>query len=110
MKLLFDHNLSPRLVASVADLYPDSIHMRDVNLSTADDATVWAYAARYGLTIVSKDADFHQLSFAVGTPPKVIWIQRGNCSTGHVETLLRAHHHDLTAFAQDQEATFLALG
>jgi predicted nuclease of predicted toxin-antitoxin system len=27
MKLLFDHNLSPRLVKLLADLYPDSQHV-----------------------------------------------------------------------------------
>lgn len=26
MKLLFDHNLSPRLVNRLADLFPDSAH------------------------------------------------------------------------------------
>ncbi|WP_169222276.1 DUF5615 family PIN-like protein [Brasilonema sp. UFV-L1] len=27
MKLLFDHNLSPRLVVHLADVYPDSNHV-----------------------------------------------------------------------------------
>jgi predicted nuclease of predicted toxin-antitoxin system len=27
MKLLFDHNLSPRLVRNLADLYPNSQHV-----------------------------------------------------------------------------------
>ena len=46
MKLLFDQNLAPRLVRSLSDLHPDSVHVRDVGLTTADDAAVWEYAKR----------------------------------------------------------------
>jgi predicted nuclease of predicted toxin-antitoxin system len=49
------------------------------------------------------------MSFVLGHPPKVIWIQRGNCSTGEIITLLRQHHADLLAFEQDETASFLAL-
>ena len=56
MRLLVDQNLSPRLVAALATLYPDSTHVRDVGLATADDDVVWRYAADQGFTIVSKDA------------------------------------------------------
>ena len=40
MKLLFDQNLSPRLVHLLADLYPGSTHVRDVGLGEADDVTI----------------------------------------------------------------------
>ena len=63
MKLLFDHNLSYKLVGRLADLCPDSEHVRHVNLHEADDRTVWDYARVTGCAIVSKDEDFHQLSF-----------------------------------------------
>ena len=110
MRLLFDQNLSPRLVAMLADLHSGSTHVRNEGLEKADDDTVWAYAARHGLVIVSKDADFHQRSFVFGHPPKVIWIQRGNCPTDEIAALLRARHPDLVAFELDEMASFLALG
>ncbi len=69
MKFLFDQNLSPHLVEAVADLYPESVHVREVNLHRADDETVWNYAVQNGLTLVSKDADFHQRSFLYGHCP-----------------------------------------
>ena len=102
MRLLFDQNLSPRLVAMLADLHAGSTHVRNEGLQKADDDAVWAYAIRQGLVIVSKDADFHQRSFVLGHPPKVIWIQRG---TG----LLRQRHADVLAFERDEAASFLAL-
>ena len=51
MRLFFDQNLSPRLKGRLADLYPDSIHISDGGLATADDLAVWAYARDHGLTI-----------------------------------------------------------
>ena len=109
MRLLFDQNLSPRLVTILADLHAGSTHVRTESLERADDEAVWAYAIRQGFVIVSKDADFHQRSFVLGHPPKVIWIQRGNCSTDEIAVLLREHHTDLLAFEQDATASFLAL-
>jgi predicted nuclease of predicted toxin-antitoxin system len=110
VKLLLDQNLSPRLARSLAAVYPGSGHVRDVGLQAADDDAVWAYAAQHGFVIVSKDADFHQRSFALGHPPKVVWIRLGNCSTTEIEETLRVRHADLLAFEQDEYGAFLALG
>ena len=44
MKLLFDENLSPKLARILSDLFPDSVHVRDVGLNRSDDASVWKYA------------------------------------------------------------------
>ncbi len=41
MKLLFDYNLSYKLVGLLAGLFPDSEHVRNVNLHEADDRTIW---------------------------------------------------------------------
>ena len=109
MRLLFDQNLAPRLVRSLVDVYPDSVHVRDVGLASADDAAVWEYAKQNALAIVSKDGDFHQRSFLYGHPPKVIWIRRGNCATTIIERILREHHADIVGFFADSEAAFLAL-
>ena len=109
MKLLFDQNLSPRLVSLLGDLHPDSLHVRDVGLREADDAEVWRYAREQDLTIVRKDSDFHQLSFVHGHPPKVVWVRVGNGPTAAIESLLRRHHELLQSFEVDPEAAFLAL-
>lgn len=63
MKLLFDQNLSPLLFVALADLYPDSAHIRDVGLREAGNVEIWEFAARHGYAIVTKDADFRQRSF-----------------------------------------------
>lgn len=109
MKLLFDQNLSHRLVSSLAAEYPGSIHVRDVELSTADDQVVWNYAVQHGLMIVSKDSDFQQRAWLYGHPPKVIWVRLGNCTTAAIALLLRTRHRDVLAFEADPTASFFVL-
>ena len=69
----------------------------------------WDYAKQNGFVIVSKDSDFHQRSFLYGHPPKVVWIRRGNCSTGTIELIIREHQDDLFKFVQSEPGSFLAL-
>ncbi len=109
MKLLFDHNLAPRLVARLADLFPGSEHVRDVGLAMADDVVIWEYAKVHGLAIVSKDADFRQLSFLYGSPPKVVWLRVGNKSTAQIEAVVRANAASLEAFDADPVASMLVV-
>ena len=76
MKLLLDENLPARLASSLAEVFPGSTHVTEVGLSSASDEEVWQFAREEGLTLVSKDSDFHQMSFLRGFPPKVVWIRR----------------------------------
>ncbi|MGH7627075.1 MAG: DUF5615 family PIN-like protein, partial [Gemmatimonadaceae bacterium] len=88
VKLLFDENLSPRLVARLADVYHGSTHVSAVGLAKAPDEAIWEYAATNDFVIVTKDDDFRQRSFLRGFPPKVIWLQFGNCSTDLIASAL----------------------
>src|SRR5437868_14795033 len=109
MRLLFDENLSPRLVGLLAAEFPGSEHVRNVGLAAAPDPAVWSYAATQGLVIVSKDSDFQHRALLLGHPPKVVWVRLGNCSTAAVAALLRARQADLVAFEADPTASLLAL-
>ena len=81
-----------------------------MGLARADDDTVWSYAKDQGFAIVSKDSDFHQRSFVLGFPPKVVWIRRGNCATSEISILLQTYQSDLLLFEEDTETAFLELG
>ncbi len=50
MKLLFDHNLSPRLVLIFADLYPNSQHVFPLQMDRDDDRLIWDYALQNDYT------------------------------------------------------------
>lgn len=101
MKLLFDQNLSPKLVTRLVDLFPGSAHVESAALDRASDDEVWDHARLHGLTIVSKDEDYSELSALRGVPPKVLWLQLGNCTTTEVEDAIRARFPDIEAFECD---------
>jgi predicted nuclease of predicted toxin-antitoxin system len=109
IRLLFDENLSARLGAALADVYPGSAHVGEWGLAGAPDDAIWAHARQHGLAIVSKDEDFQRLSVLYGPPPKVIWVRLGNCSTEQIITLLRHRRGEIAAFLANGEAAFLAL-
>ncbi len=48
MKLLFDQNLAPALVSRLADVFPESLHVRDAGLEHAPDEQVWQFALERG--------------------------------------------------------------
>lgn len=40
MRLLFDNDLSPKLVTQLSDLYPDSLHIKDIGPENAPDTDI----------------------------------------------------------------------
>ncbi|MBT9588623.1 DUF5615 family PIN-like protein [bacterium] len=109
MRLLFDQNLSPSLPDRLADIYPESTHVRTIGLATALDSTIWEFAKLHGFVITSKDSDFQQRSLLFGHPPKFIWLRVGNCTAGLIEDLLRKHSIAIHAFDCDAAKSHLML-
>ena len=109
MKLLLDQNLSPHLVSRLDDLFPGSMHVVSAGLASAEDLELWDFALQSGFAIVTKDADFNELSVLRGCPPKVIWLQLGNCTTSEVEAVLRHQAAVILDFERDELAATLTL-
>lgn len=109
MKLLFDQNLSPRLVANLADLFPNSAHVEVIGLGKEIDRLVWEYAKKNDYVIVSKDADFSELGSLLGFPPKIIWLRKGNCSTQSIEKILQQNHSAIERLVNSPDAGILML-
>ncbi|WP_411727342.1 DUF5615 family PIN-like protein [Methyloglobulus sp.] len=109
MKLLFDENLSPKLVNLLADIFPDSVHVDRVGLGGKTDDEVWCYAKANGFILVSKDSDFYDKNLLHGHPPKVIWIKRGNCTNRQIHLLLRNKHEIICRLNYDEELGFMII-
>jgi predicted nuclease of predicted toxin-antitoxin system len=109
VKLLLDQNLSPRLPRLLSDLFPGSVHVREVGLRDADDIAIWNYARENGFIIVSKDSDFQQQSLLLGQPPKFIWLRVGNCPARRVYELLTNYAAAIDVFGQSMEESHLML-
>ncbi len=78
MKLLFDENLSFRLVEAIAQFFPGSIHITRTSLARgASDRAIWECAGQNDFAIVTADSDFVTLANTLGHPPKVIHLE--NC-------------------------------
>ncbi len=109
MKLLFDENLSFRLITLLIDLYPNSEHIRNVGLLGRDDESIWMHAAQHGFLLVSKDADFYERSLVFGAPPKIVWLRIGNSTVAETANLLRSQYILVRRFAEDPTSTFVSL-
>jgi predicted nuclease of predicted toxin-antitoxin system len=109
VKLLFDENLSRRLIARLAELYPGSAHVADFDLLERPDREIWDFAQTNGFAIVTTDADFYELAAALGPPPKVIWLRRWRHPTRDAEFVLRRDAIRITEFAADSTLGFLVL-
>ena len=107
--MLLDQNVSDRIVQRVADLFPDSTHVKFVGLEEAEDSVIWEWAKQHGFTIVAKDTDFYQRAIAFGHPPKFIWLRVGNCPTSLIVTLLRSRHDIIRQFIKSETESVLVL-
>ena len=109
MKLLLDHNISHKLVARLADVFPGSSQTRLLNLGRTNDPQLWLIAQTHAFIFVTKDKDVAELAILRGAPPKVIWLRMGNCKTIAVERTLRANVEAIKEFAADPEQVVLEL-
>jgi len=109
VKLLFDEDVSPKLVGLLEEEYPGSAHVRDLGLKGAPDGRIWDHARENGFVIVSKDDDFRQRGFLQGPPPKVAWLQVGNAGTAKIAELLRDGAQQLDRFETEDESAVLIL-
>ena len=78
-------------------------------MATSDDRAVWDYAGKNGFAIISKDSDFHQMSFLFGAPPKTIWLRCGNSSVVQLEAIIRHHYSIIKEFLDDTEGAMLVV-
>jgi predicted nuclease of predicted toxin-antitoxin system len=109
MRLLFDHNLSRRLVHHLRDVFPEAIHVSMLGLENAPDMIVWSYAQSNGYTIVTKDSDFNDMGFVHGFPPKILWLRLGNSTTQEIESAIRSQINLIRDFIADPQTGILEL-
>ena len=72
LQLLFDQNLSRKLVPGLADIFPDASHVQFEGMTAATDTEIWEFAKAGNFCIVTQDADFAEKSRLYGSPQKII--------------------------------------
>jgi len=103
MKLLFDQNISFRIVKKIQDIFPGSKQVSQVGLNQTSDQKIWEFAKEGGFTIVTFDSDFYDLSLIRGIPPRIIWLRCGNTSTKNILKLLTAEEKNIRSFLEDED-------
>jgi predicted nuclease of predicted toxin-antitoxin system len=107
MKLLFDQNLSYRLVRRLSDLNLDLKHVNEVGLQGASDKEIWTYAKENGYSIMTFDSDFFDFAMVWGYPPKIIRFRTMNQTSAYLERLFRQQLSTITLFLNDQHLACL---
>ena len=100
MSLLFDQNISPRIVKHFLRDFPEAIHVREVGLEDASDTLIFEFAKKNNLVVVTFDSDFGDRNVVRGIPPKIIWIRTGNLTTRAVADLLNSNIESLKRFLE----------
>ena len=103
MKLLFDQNLSHRLVHALQGLFAGSQHVRLLGLAEADDRVIWEHAKAHGLVIVTQDSDFPDWNKFLGSPPKIVWLRCGNATVDEIERKLKQSAGRIFAMETDPD-------
>jgi predicted nuclease of predicted toxin-antitoxin system len=109
MRLLFDQNISYRLLKLVQDIFPEAKQVRELGLENQSDKQIWEFAKDKEYTIVTFDGDFYDFSLVWGHPPKIIWIRTHNQTTKNVEEILRKYFGMITEFIPDKELACLEI-
>lgn len=109
MKLLFDQNISPKIVRLIESDFPGSYQVRHVGLEDASDSHIFDYAKRHGYSVVTFDADFVDLNIIMGIPPKIIWLKTGNLTTSSISRLLQKNRSALIEFLKSEELGILEI-
>ena len=108
MKLLFDQNISFRIIPLLdLPVFAESRHVQTVGLSDCNDADIWLFARQQGFTIVTFDADFFDLQVVRGFPPKIIWFRTGNLTTSKIAEWMKCNHIKVLSFINNPEQSCL---
>jgi predicted nuclease of predicted toxin-antitoxin system len=109
MKLLFDQNISYRILKKLPVVYSDSSHVTSEGLMNASDLEIWEYARLHQFIIVTQDSDFNDLFLLKGFPPKILWFQTSNLGTDDHALILRNRQSDVLDFIDNTELGCLEL-
>jgi predicted nuclease of predicted toxin-antitoxin system len=109
MRLLFDQNISFRIIKKIEDIFPGSEQTKRLNLDKASDFEIWEYARKNNFCIVTFDSDFIDISVLKGSPPKIIWLRAGNTTTNSIAEMIQANQEIIKEFMTSVEVAYLEL-
>lgn len=109
MNLLFDQNISYKIIKRIEIFFPGSKQVKSLGLENKSDKEIWEYAKKHKYVVVTFDSDFYDLSIIWGSPPKIIWIRTNDQRTDAIEVLLKSHKETIKGFVDNSELACLEI-
>jgi predicted nuclease of predicted toxin-antitoxin system len=90
MTFWLDAQLDPSLAAWIGSRFGViAKHVVEMTLEKADDRELYEAGRRFAeIVILSKDADFADLSKSLGAPPQIVHLRCGNLNTPQLQMFL----------------------
>ena len=104
MKLLIDQNISHRILPALHTHFSSIRHVKELGLINANDHDIFMFARenKYD-AVITLDDDFVKLLNLFSSPPKIIWLRTGNCTTPDLAKILISKFHFIEEFVQSEE-------
>lgn len=109
MKLLIDQNISKRIIDSITDIFPGSIHVKNAKLSNFSDLEVWNFAQKNDLILVSTDPEVFDRCVLSSNSPKTIYVVSETITTNKMEWALRINQSSIEKFYNEDPASCLRI-
>jgi len=109
MNLLFDQNISFRIIKRIEDIFPGAISVRELGYDNPHDLEIWKFAQLNNFSIVTFDSDFIDIVNLRGFPPRIIWFRMGNTSTKNIAERIRKEQGNIIDFLNSTENAFLEI-
>lgn len=109
MKLLFDENISYKILKKIGSDYNDSNPCNSIRPLLKNDLEIWGYAKNNNFSIVTFDEDFYEWMVLKGFPPKIIWLRTGNTSTNDIANSLNLKVDSIKEFLENPDIGILEI-
>ena len=107
MKILFDENISWRIVKKTEPFFTEVVHVSELQIiQPATDISIWNYAKKNDFTIITKDDDFEKLVLLKKAPPKVVHLKTFNLNTNNLAELIAMNSNKIKDFINSTEEIF----
>ena len=103
MKLLFDQNISQRILKKLPETYSGSSHVKTEGLLNASDLEIWEYANFHQFIIVTLDSDFNDIFLLNGFSPKILWFRTLNLRSEELSFILINQQSDIQDFINSDD-------
>jgi predicted nuclease of predicted toxin-antitoxin system len=91
MTIWVDAQLPPTIATWITNTFGvTAIALRDIGMRDAEDQEIFELAKAQGAIVITKDSDFVDLVYRLGSPPQIIWLTCGNTSNARLQEILSA--------------------